>query len=90
MPQGSILGPLLFIIYINDLNEKVSNSKTIHYADDTTLFSASSENESQVDIDNTLKWLRDNKLTLNTKQNKCQLLSFGKTPTLSISIDGIP
>ena len=90
MPQGSILGPLLFIIYINDLNEKVSNSKAIHYADDTTLFSASNEIESQADIDNTLIWLRDNKLTLNTKQNKCQLLSFGKTPPLSISIDGIP
>ena len=84
VPQGSILGPLLFIIYVNDLPLCV-NCKTVMYADDTTLLFRSSDQVSlQIDLDSNLnriaQWFNRNKLTLNIKKTK--LMLFGTTKNL--------
>ena len=73
VPQGSVLGPILFLLYINDL-PNVSSLKTLLFADDTELF-ASGNNSSSVEkvVNEELKkienWLLKNKLTFNTQKS---------------------
>ena len=83
VPQGSILGPLLFIIFINDLPNVITNCTTFMYADDTAIFSASkSFNDIQVtlqnDLNNVSDWLNENKLSLNIEKTKSLLFGSRK------------
>lgn len=73
VPQGSILGPLLFIIYTNDLQKSLESCKSILYADDTTLFKSDAHPDElfkQVnkDLENLQEWFKSNKLSLNTSK----------------------
>ena len=69
IPQGSILGPLLFIIYINDLPNSLKHSTPRMFADDTSLTAVGEtldevEERAHEDLVNVRKWLCANKLSL--------------------------
>lgn len=79
VPQGSILGPLLFLVYINDLNKAILSSKVFHFADDTSLILSDLSYKKLVKLMNQdlrllNEWLRANKLCLNVL--KSELLIF--------------
>ena len=82
MPQGSILGPLLFLIHANDLHQQIEKSNVIMYADDTVLlFSDKSGTEIEKALNHDAKllhnWLCRNGLNLNAKQGKSEFMMFG-------------
>ena len=78
VPQGSILGPLLFLLYINDLCDVTNVLEFILFADDTNLF-YSHKNQSSLanvinrEIDKLSEWFRANKLSINIKKSNYML-----------------
>lgn len=80
VPQGSVLGPILFVVFINDLPLVVKHAKCKLYADDCKLLATiKDENDSinlQRDIDEILKWCCDWQMQLNYE--KCRVMHCGK------------
>ena len=81
VPQGSILGPLLFLIYINDLPDKLSESSLLLFADDAKCFmsiSSTADRDSlQSDLSSLVDWSSEWKLSFN--ELKCSVICFTRS-----------
>lgn len=94
VPQGSKLGPILFLIYVNDLCVNLQICRTVMYADDTTLlFTAKTIDElrvkESVGLNEAEKWFQANNLKLN--MDKMQTIDFNTKPrsTQTIKLLGV-
>ena len=98
VPQGSILGPLLFLLYINDIVMSSPVFKFILFADDTSLFYSHKNKHDAINILNAelskiSQWLAANKLSLNVSKSKLLVFSNQKhdnvnVDTLKLTLNG--
>ena len=95
VPQGSILGPLLFLLYINDIVLSSNIFKFTLFADDTSLFYSHKDvNEAAVtmtqELTNISEWLAANKLSLNVGKSKLLVFNNKRKVEVNLTLNGEP
>ena len=91
VPQGTVLGPILFLLYVNDLETKIKNSKMSSFADDTRISKKISTQEDcvllQQDLENVIVWSEENNMQLH--EDKFELICY-RTPSAKILAETLP
>ena len=83
VPQGSILGPALFLLYVNNLSNNVKSSRVAMFADDTKVLAIQSPNDAlmlQEDINNLENWSSESGLQFNETKCKAQSITRKTNP----------
>ena len=99
VPQGSVLGPLFYILYTNDITNIIKNCNVAMYADDTVIYTANHNFENSMrkmrcDVNALSSWCEANGVKMNT--DKTKMMSFGsakmlkKLPVTKIEVNAVP
>ena len=87
VPQGSKLGPFLFLLHFNDAAESLRHCGIVMYADDTVIFCADTDHDViqkhlEEDFSSLTNWLAENELIINCKKGKTEVMIFGSNQRL--------
>ena len=90
-PQGSCLGPLLFLVFINDLHRNLEHCNDIQFADNTTIYKGHRNMRYlkwcvEMDLKNITDWFKANKLTLNVGKSVYMIFSRKDHKDLDIAL----
>ena len=88
VPQGSIIGPLLFLLQFNNVHKVLKHSQIITYADDTVMYMSSSslkeiEKKLSEDLNSLKSWFDSNELVINLNKGKTETMTFGTSKRLN-------
>lgn len=95
VPQGSILGPLLFLLFINDIKSLQCQGNFFLYADDIALVcngqdNSSLQNSMNEDMHLIKSWIKNNKLILNVEKTKVMIFKNRDISLIKVVFDGMP